>query len=358
MSNLTASGRQSATGMKNVSLVTIPEAFPDTLTWWRDQFFALQVTTSEGSQKKQWRHIEMFIRLMLDTTGNEERKLWTPRLSRDFLTALKKKPDGTARATDTINNVLNHVRSFAKWVHHLKPFPLGNPMAKIKNVRSLKNWGSRALTPQERNRMLDSADYLPISWGKSKDRERYGLYPESRPTRKTARPYRNRAIIYTLIETGMRREAVTNIELENINFREGTIEVMEKGDLEASYTITKAGLRAIEDYLEHERSKDSDLWRSPYLFLPAHQQTQSSGKLIPRNINALWNQIAELANVPKGRTPHSARHAVGVAIMKKTKNPKAVSAQLNHISVASSLSYMGVTRSEIREVMESRNGEE
>ena len=261
-----------------MSLVTIPEAFPDTLTWWREQFFSLQFTTSEGSQKKQWRHIEMFIRFMLGTTGNEERKLWTPRLSRDFLTTLKKKTDGTARATDTIDNVLNHVRSFAKWIHHLKPFPFGNPMAKIKNVRSLKNWGSRSLTPQERNRMLDSADYLPISWGKSKDRERYGLHPESRPTRKTARPYRNRAIIYTLIETGMRREAVTNIELEKINFREGTIEVIEKGDLEASYTITQAGLRAIEDYLEHERSEDSDLWGSPYLFLPAHQQTQSSGK--------------------------------------------------------------------------------
>ena len=342
-------------GKKTTSLTALPQTFPDTLSWWREQFFALYVTTAPASQQKQWRHIETFIQFMREQNGEERRALWTPRLSRDFFQALKIKPDGTPRATDTINNGLNHVRAFAKWIHHIKPFPLGDPMLKVKNVRSIRHWGSRALKPAERNRLLDAADYLPLSWGKSKDRHRYGVDPKQRPMRKTARPYRNRAIIYTLIETGMRRAAITHIEVDSVHFDEGIIEVIEKGDLEASYTITKAGLRAIADYLKHERPRDAESWGSPLLFLPAKQKTQSSGRLTPLNVNVIWNQIARLAQLPKGRTPHSARHAVGVDIMKKTKNPKAVAAQLNHVSVTSSLSYMGVSKNELREIMESRH---
>ena len=32
----------------------------------------------------------------------------------------------------TVNRVLAHLKTLARWIHKLKPFPLGNPMAKIK----------------------------------------------------------------------------------------------------------------------------------------------------------------------------------------------------------------------------------
>ena len=53
----------------------------------------------------------------------------------------------------------------------------------------------RALTKQERNRILDAADQLLLVGGRSRDRHRNGgVIP---PQRKNYRPYRNRAIVYT-----------------------------------------------------------------------------------------------------------------------------------------------------------------
>jgi integrase len=57
--------------------------------------------------------------------------------------------------------------------------------------------------------------------GRSRDRYRNAT---ERPRRKDYRPYRNRAIVYTLIETGMRRSAVVGINWDvTFLFRERSI---------------------------------------------------------------------------------------------------------------------------------------
>lgn len=124
--------------------------------------------------------------------------------------------------------MLAHVKTFAKFIHRMRPFPLGNPMLKIK-LQIVGNGleVERAVTPQERNRILDAADALPVVTGRSKDRSRYNeVY---RPMRKAFRPYRNRAVVYVLLETGMRRAAVTYIRLLDVDFERRSIKVVEKG---------------------------------------------------------------------------------------------------------------------------------
>lgn len=60
--------------------------------------------------------------------------------------------------------MIAHVKTFAKFIHRLRPFPLGNPMARIK-LQAIGNGLEieRAVTPQERNRILDAADALPLT---------------------------------------------------------------------------------------------------------------------------------------------------------------------------------------------------
>jgi hypothetical protein len=102
-----------------------------------------------------------------------------------------------------LNRVIAHLKTFAKWVHKILPFPLDEPMAKIQSLtvgNSLEI--DRALTAQERRKMLDAADLLLRIGGESKDRSRY-RGEEGRPRWKGYRAYRNRAVIYALIETGM-----------------------------------------------------------------------------------------------------------------------------------------------------------
>jgi integrase len=59
--------------------------------------------------------------------------------------------------------------------------------------------------------------------------------------RKGYRPFRNRAIVYTLIETGMRRAAVRNIDLEDVDFERRLINVEKKGGRTHGYKISGRG---------------------------------------------------------------------------------------------------------------------
>ena len=251
-----------------------------------------------------------------------ERSAWTPRLSRAFVEALRKEinENGSRHYSDrTINRVAAHLKTFAKWIHKLRPFPLGNPTDKLKGlalngVLELE----RALTPDERRRLLDAADHLPVLGGRSRDRRRCKdiEIPDERPRRKGYRPWRNQAIIYTLIETGMRRAEVTSIDVATIDVEHHALLITEKGGQQRKCQISKEGMKvskegmkAIGDYLREERGADQEMFpNSPALFLPADTVTGSAGRLSPSLINRIWNELCVSARV-RSRTPHPARHA-------------------------------------------------
>ncbi len=46
---------------------------------------------------------------------------------------------------------------------------------------------------------------------------------------KTYRPFRNRAVVYALIETGMRRAAVCHLNLADVDWKRRELSVIEKG---------------------------------------------------------------------------------------------------------------------------------
>jgi hypothetical protein len=69
----------------------------------------------------------------------------------------------------TVNRILAHLKTLAKWIHKLKPFPLGNPMAKIK-LMPIGNGLEieRAIPPAERRRILMGIRFLGRGYPRSK----------------------------------------------------------------------------------------------------------------------------------------------------------------------------------------------
>jgi site-specific recombinase XerD len=346
--------------IKKTELVRLPAALSASLTWWVAQYFKFEVTTAASSQAVQRRDLQLLLAYVARETGGDDVSAWTPRLMRSLQESLRKelkaKPGQTARrrlADRTINRVMAHLKTFSKWIHNLKPFPLGDPMAKM----TLLKVGTgleieRAISPSERRKLLDAADLLLIAGGISKDRNRH--QNGAKPRRKGYRHYRNRAIVYVLIETGMRRAAVTHIEVEQVVFQRKTITTLEKGGHSHTYQISSEGLRAVQDYLAYERADDAARWnKSPALFLPASSVAKSAGKLTVPVINAIWNEVAALAQV-QGNTPHSARHAMGRHIIEKTGNVVAVQRQLGHRNAIYSLQYARITAAELVAVLEER----
>jgi integrase len=93
---------------------------------------------------------------------------------------------------------------------------------------------------------LDSITISIVGW-RSNDRHRFR--DKERLVRKGYRPFRNRAIVYALIETGMRRAAVRNIDLADVDFEKRLVNVEEKGGRTHGCKNSWEGISAIEDYL-------------------------------------------------------------------------------------------------------------
>ena len=346
---------QIASGKNSRALIKVENGFPDTLDLWAEGYFQFEVTTAPSSRKVQKRDLGLFLKFMADAEGTLLRERWTPRLSKAFVEWLRNfsRTDGARRWNDkTINRIVAHLKTFAKWVHRLRAFPLGDPTVKIKSLPVGTGLDiERALTKSERRRLLDTADQLPVLGGRSRDRARFK--GKGRPARKGYRPWRNRAIIYTLIETGMRRGAVANLKLADVKFKKRVLNVVEKGGYTHGYKISKQGLMAIKDYLEEEREIDHENWQSPALFLPAATVARASGILSARTISAIWGDVCNLANI-KGKSPHAARHAMGKHIIEKTGNVAAVQRQLGHKNAVYSMQYARISDKELEDVLDER----
>jgi integrase len=342
-------------GNSETALIQLAEDMPDGLGWWAEQYFRFEVTTSPASQKVQRRDLALFLQYIVAEERTEQRVAWTPRLSRDFQLRVQRTVNDQGRrvwSDKTLLRIMAHLKTFAKWVHKLRPFPLGNPMAKLKlPAMGMGLEVERAMTPAERRKLLDAADLLLTIGGLSRDRKRYKT--GQRPRRKGYRPYRNRAIVYTLIETGMRRGAIPKLDVEQVDVRRKTLTVGEKGGSTHTYQISQEGLRAMQDYLAHERPLDAEHWHSPALFLPALTMAQSRGRLAVLAVSDIWNAVCRLANV-QGRTPHSARHAMGKHIIAKTGNIAAVQKQLGHKQPAYAMQYARITAEELERVLDAR----
>ena len=337
------------------ALVQVNHNLPDTLDMWAEAYFRLEVTTAPSSQKVQRRDLGLFLSFMGQEEAGLKREIWTPRFSRAFVDWLRAElnQDGSRRWGDkTINRITAHLKTWAKWIHKLRPFPLGNPAAKLRSLPVGSGMEvERALTPSERRRLLDAADLLPLIGGRSKDRRRHKSL--NRPQHKNYRPWRNRAIIYTLIETGMRRGAVCRLNLAQVDSHRHLLTVQEKGGYLHSYKISREGMAAIHDYLQNERTIDAEVWHSLALFLVPASLAKGNGRLGEWSINRIWQEVCVQAGV-KGKTPHSARHAMGRHIMQKTGNPAAVQRQLGHRNVAYSLAYSRITDKELEQVLDER----
>jgi site-specific recombinase XerD len=132
------------------------------------------------------------------------------------------------------------------------------------------------------------------------------------------------------------------------------VSVLEKGGVTHSYSISREGLEAIRAYFESERLQDAEQWpSSQVLFLTAHQNPRGGARLSVRSVNVIWDDVCKTAGV-EGKTPHSARHAMGKHIIEETGNIAAVQRQLGHKNVAYSMQYSRITAEELGDVINDR----
>lgn len=155
---------------------------------------------------------------------------------------------------------------------------------------------------------------------------------------------RNRAILETLYSCGLRVTELINLKISNINFKEGYIKVIGKGDKERLTPIGSNALKYISIYVSEVRihqkiSKNHE----DFVFL-----NNRGSKLSRVMIFTLIKRIVDKVGIKKKVSPHTFRHSFATHLIEGGADLRAVQEMLGHESITTTEIYTHLDRDYLR----------
>ena len=321
-----------------MTLLTVPDS--DSCTTWCEYYLTVVVRNvrSAAITKKIALHLERFQQFLVVSYGHDHLSLC---VQRDVL-AWQRSLQTAGLAVTTINNHLASLSTFTTWVHARQPqlFPMGDPAKSIREL-ALPPLEPRTLDANQVRSLKNLCDRLPVYHQRQDGGQRT-----------IGRPLRDRAIIYLLLSTGLRREELVNLDLTQVEpaepellrhaRRARIVRVKGKGQTERSVFLSADARQALADYVDTERPRDIHE-RTQALFLSAASLAAraADGRLSPRAINLILEQIGRWHDAdvsdPTRRIaplrPHDLRHTFAFQLAQTTgADPYELERRLGHRS--------------------------
>ena len=155
---------------------------------------------------------------------------------------------------------------------------------------------------------------------------------------------RNRAIIETLYGCGLRVSELCNLRIDNINFDEGFMIVIGKGDKQRLVPMSESSMDEIRLWLRNRAEIPVKRGEEGILFLGRR------GKRLTRvMVFYIVRDLAEAAGVRKTISPHTLRHSFATHLLEGGANLRAIQQMLGHESIATTELYLHLDKSHLRE---------
>ncbi len=184
---------------------------PEGLEGWIDRYLALAVTgvRSTGVADKITLHLARFVTFFRQMYGHDRLSACVRRAVVAWQTALRER--GLAPAT--INNHLASLSAFTTWAQAQAPglFPVGDPAKGIGEL-GVGPLEPRALRPAQAQSLKNLCDRLE-RFHQRRDRRHPG---RAAALRAYGRPWRDRALVFVLLSTGLRREEIVRLDLAQL----------------------------------------------------------------------------------------------------------------------------------------------
>ncbi len=156
-------------------------------------------------------------------------------------------------------------------------------------------------------------------------------------------PLRDHALLEIMYSTGLRAAETASLNLNQIDFREGSIRVFGKGNKERIVLFGKTAEAVIKEYEAAERSCTDP---SQPLFT-----NQRGGRLTTRSIQNIIKRWAVQAGLPEDTSPHTLRHSFATHLLDRGADLKTVQQLLGHESLATTQVYTHVSIERLREAV-------
>ena len=142
---------------------------------------------------------------------------------------------------------------------------------------------------------------------------------------------RDRAMVLTLLLTGVRLQELAGLTLSSINFRERYIRVLGKGNKERKIYLDRRLAKALLDWLMFRPKTDTDaLWVS-----------QDGKPLGTESIRSIIKRLGQRARITDVRvSPHTFRHTFAINMLREGKDVRFLQAILGHSTLKSTEIYV------------------
>lgn len=143
---------------------------------------------------------------------------------------------------------------------------------------------------------------------------------------------RNKAIIETFLDTGLRLSELAGIQLSDLNFDTGTVKVMGKGAKERHVRISPGTQKAILKYLLRRRNDN----------LPCLWLTEEHRPLQAKGIKSMIRRLGELAGIKHDIrcSPHTFRHTAAIQYLRNKGDQFTLQIMLGHSTLEMTRRYV------------------
>lgn len=166
------------------------------------------------------------------------------------------------------------------------------------------------------------------------------------PDTETPLGLRDRALLETLYASGMRAGELVKLSLTDVDFDEGVIRVIGKGDRERVTLLGRHALLALTRYLRKGRpllagraAEDSGA-----LFVNRY-----GGRLSDRSVRRMFDRYCHAASGVLKVTPHVLRHTFATHLLAGGADLRLVQELLGHASLATTQMYTHVTTEHLQQ---------
>ena len=164
------------------------------------------------------------------------------------------------------------------------------------------------------------------------------------PDEKTDIGLRDKTMIETLYSCGLRISELTNLELLNLNLRQGVIRVIGKGQKERLVPMGDQLIGLLELYISSSRKSLLNKRHSDFLFL------STRGKRMTRQ--SFWHRIKHYCLAsgfePDKISPHVLRHAFATHLLNNGADLRVVQLLLGHSDLNTTQIYTEVARQRLK----------
>lgn len=360
--------------------ISLSEENRESLLWWMQCYFHEFAAGTERTLRAKTDDLKLFYSWFVQFKGHDRLTEWS-RATTDFfirsmqtakiqqqdieerqLFARNKKAQDHRWSARSINRKIDNLKHFSKWLRGQVPSPLhSDPFHQIKRM-DVPILEAKRIEESDLEALTTAALHLSGTEVR-KDRSRF--QPGKAPLKKQARPLRDYAIFALFKGTGLRENAVCQLNQDQLKPRR-LVKVKEKGRQERQVVMSQEAYDAVKLYLSEERVQDAKVWeRVTSLFLPVHQTKARQAnlknakedyepRLTPGAISKIVKKIAKKGLGKEGEKrihPHLFRHHMGF-VMNEQGGITAVQKQLGHANLTYSAVYAQKTEEELESYLD------